>query len=191
MQLIFDDNTTTIGYKSDSVDRLLKRYISPANPPSIEEENQATSPEPLIVFASKSEDSEIALLVSETRVQSFIIIPVLYTLIAFKWFISTLVDARDVVDEIVFWPDLLLVVGGILFLLCLKRKDSTGFTVCWTLLVADILYSFLEFDTLFRSPIASAIEISIIFSVGFLVYLATIFSDAYSGHTLLVRRRSS
>jgi len=195
---VFDDNTTTIGYRTDSVDKLLKKYCTGPEVVPLETDDSTVASDSLVVFASLSDDAELVQAAAPLRFQGFIAMCILCSLQILGGVLVVADIAQNPEGSALFeastvgyLSSLFLVSVSVLFLGSVRWKSSDGFVVCSAFLIAHLVFQLAQSGIWLGSALTVSTNIGSLLTEGFMIYLSNSLRDVYSAEALMVRRRSS
>ena len=171
---------------------MVKRYMTHDDQTPAEAEEASAPSNSLIVFASRTDESDIEQFIITHRKHAFVAVPTLLGLTGLRAIMRSIGSGEELPIGIIdYFGDLFPALLGMLFLVSIRWKYVEGFMICATCYLAHMLWSVASSHVAIDASGGISVRILIFLCEAFILHLANVFRDAYSGHTLLVRRQNS
>jgi hypothetical protein len=187
IQLIFDDSTTTIGYKTDSVRELISRIEEPAIAQGDTDADSTHAPDSLVVFSSRTGVDETKLVAKWYRIVGFISVCTILSLVVLLCILSDGYSDRDgsTLDTVLSSA---LAATSLVFLSSARWCHSAGFAFSHCALIICIVYSLAQ-PIFSCSEIQIAIKLLLVIAETILVYVSNVLRDVYSAQAIVIKRQ--
>lgn len=187
VQLVFDDNTTTIGYKTDSIRELISRMEEPSTALVDTDEDSTHALDSLVVFSSRTGVDETKLVAKWYRVVGLFSMCLLLSLVIFLRFFSasqsevhgTSLDTLSITTT---------VATSFIFLSSARWCHSAGFAFCYCALIVCIVYSLAQ-PIVSGSEIEIAMKLLLVMTETFLAYVSKVLREVYSAQAIVIKRQ--